>query len=309
MPATEVASENCYHAPMRIISFLPSGTEIVYMLGAGDQLVGRSHECDFPPEVAALPVVSRPALELQSFSPDQIDTAISERMSTGASMYAIDEVLLRELRPDVIITQDLCRVCAPSGNELSRAVRDFDTTPEILFLTPRTLSEIEDNIAAVGRATGRESEALSLIDANRLRIASVREKVAGAIPRRVVFLEWTDPLFCAGHWVPEMIAIAGGHDPLGRSGADSVRVGWQEVIDARPEVIIVSPCGYRLDDSIELARSVPKLDGVEVCAVDANSYYARPGPRAAEAVELLGNLLHPDVVDWPHAHKPWAVIG
>src|SRR5687767_8188506 len=120
---------------MRIVSFLPSGTEIVHMLGAGDQLVGRSHECDFPPQVTALPIVSRPALDLESFSPEQIDTVISDRMSTGASMYAIDEALLRELRPDVIITQDLCRVCAPSGNELSRAVRDFASTPEILFLT------------------------------------------------------------------------------------------------------------------------------------------------------------------------------
>lgn len=293
---------------MRIVSFLPAGTEIVHMLGAGNELVGRSHECDFPAEVSALPVVSRPALQLESASPQEIDRAVAERMDNGASMYAIDELLLRELRPDVIVTQNLCRVCAPSGNELSRAVRDFEVTPEILFLSPRNMLEIEENIASVGRAIGRESEAASLIESNRSRIAAVSESVAGQAPCRVVFLEWTDPLFCAGHWVPEMITLAGGHDPLGRPGADSVRVNWEEVADATPEVIVVSPCGYRLEESAELARALPRVSGARIYAVDANAYYARPGPRAAEAVELLGHLFHPACVGWPHAQRPWELI-
>jgi iron complex transport system substrate-binding protein len=293
---------------MRIVSFLPAGTEIVHMLGAGDELVGRSHECDFPPEVTRLPVVSRPALELESASPEEIDRAVGERMESGASMYAIDEVLLRELRPDVIVTQNLCRVCAPSGNELSRAVRDFAVTPEILFLTPRSMGEIEENITAVGRAIGREGEAASLIASNRSRIAAVSERVAGAVPRRVAFLEWTDPPFCAGHWVPEMIALAGGHDPLGRPGADSARVTWDEVRDAAAEIVVVSPCGYRLEESAQLARALPRIGGARIYAVDANAYYARPGPRAAEAVELLGHLFHPGLVDWQHAHRPWTSI-
>src|SRR6266498_896432 len=163
---------------LRIVSFLPAGTETVYALGAGAELVGRSHECDYPPSVRDLPVVSRPALNLDGASPDDIDRAVAERMETGASMYEIDEVLLRELRPDVIITQNLCRVCAPSGNELSRAVQDFDVMPEILFLTPRNVQEIEENIFAVSKAIGHDREAESLIRSNRERIDRVRTAVS-----------------------------------------------------------------------------------------------------------------------------------
>jgi iron complex transport system substrate-binding protein len=293
----------------RIVSFLPAGTETVYALGAGAELVGRSHECDYPPSVTALPVVSRPALSLDGASPDEIDRAVADRMETGASMYAIDEVLLRDLRPDVIITQNLCRVCAPSGNELSRAVKDFDVTPEILFLTPRNVAEVEENILAVGRAIGRVEEAERMIHSNRERIARVTAAVADAAPRRVVFLEWTEPLFCGGHWLPEMVTMAGGNDPLGRQGEDSRRITWDDVAAASPEIIIVSPCGYRLEESVELARSMPRRPGARVIAVDANAYFARPGPRLAEGVELLGHLFHPTRVPWPHAHVPWKEIS
>lgn len=282
----------------RIVSFLPAGTEIVHALGAGAELVGRSHECDYPPAVVDLPVVSRPALKLDGSSPTEIDQAVAHQLETGASMYEIDELLLRDLRPDVIITQNLCRVCAPSGNELSRAVKKFDVTPEILFLTPRNIAEIEDNIREVGRAIGRASEAESLIQSNRDRIARVQVAVKGLPCRRVVFLEWTDPLFCGGHWVPEMIAMAGGDDPLGRAGEDSVRIGWDDVVRASPEIIVVSPCGYGLEQSVELARRLPGDINAEVHAVDANAYFARPGPRFAEAVELLAHLFHPDRVTW-----------
>jgi len=293
----------------RIVSFLPAGTETVYALGAGAELVGRSHECDYPASVTDLPVVSRPALSLEGASPEEIDNAVSGRMETGASMYAIDEVLLRELRPDVIITQNLCRVCAPSGNELSRAVRDFDVTPEILFLTPRNVAEVEENILDVGRAIGREGDAESLVRSNRERIARVSAAVAPATPRRVVFLEWTEPLFCGGHWVPEMVTMAGGHDPLGKPGEDSVRMSWDDVAAASPEIIIVSPCGYRLEESADLAQSIPHDLNARVIAVDANAYFARPGPRLAEGVELLGHLFHPDLVAWPHSHVPWKEIA
>jgi len=293
----------------RIVSFLPAGTEIVYALGAGAELVGRSHECDYPASVTALPVVSRPALDMEGASPEEIDNAVSGRMETGASMYAIDEVLLRQLRPDVIITQNLCRVCAPSGNELSRAVKEFDVTPEILFLTPRNVAEVEENILAVGQAIGRGLEAEALIDSNRERITRVAEAVADAPPRRVVFLEWTDPLFCGGHWVPEMVTMAGGTDPLGRPGEDSVRMTWDDVKAASPEIIIVSPCGYRLDESVGLAESVSRDLDARVIAVDANGYFARPGPRLAEGVELLAHLFHPDRVAWDHPHVPWKEIA
>jgi len=293
----------------RIVSFLPAGTEIIHALGAGAELVGRSHECDYPASVTDLPVVSRPTLSLDGVSPDEIDRAVAERMETGASMYEIDEVLLRDLRPDVIITQNLCRVCAPSGNELSRAVKLFSVTPEILFLTPRNVAEVEENILAVGKAIGREGNAESLIRSNRERIARVSAAVAGAPPRRVVFLEWTEPLFCGGHWVPEMVKMAGGKDPLGRPGEDSIRMTWDDVAAASPEIIIVSPCGYGLEESAELARCMPREVDARVYAVDANAYFARPGPRLPEGVELLAHLFHPDRVAWPHAHVPWREIS
>lgn len=292
----------------RIVSFLPAGTEMVHALGAGNELVGRSHECDYPSSVTSLPVVSRPALDLDDASPDAIDSAIADRMQTGDTLYRIDEVLLRDLRPDVILTQNLCRVCAPSGDELTRAVRKFDPRPEVLFLTPRNIAEIVENISAVGRAIGRSDEAKSLLRANDERLAKVRAAVAKAPIRRVVFLEWTQPLFCGGHWVPEMISLAGGHDPLGRPGEDSVRIDWDDVAKAASEMIIVSPCGYRLERAAELARKMPQISDARVYAVDANAYFARPGPRVVEGVELLAHLFHPTLVPWAHGDRPWERI-
>jgi iron complex transport system substrate-binding protein len=292
----------------RIVSFLPAGTEMVHALGAGSELVGRSHECDYPTSVTSLPIVSRPALDLDGASPEAIDAAVAERMGSGDTLYAIDEVLLRDLRPDVILTQNLCRVCAPSGDELTRAVRKFSLRPEVLFLTPRSIGEIEDNVLEVGRAIGRIQEAKALVRSNHERLARVRTAIKNAPRRRVVFLEWTDPLFCGGHWVPEMISLAGGEDPLGRPGEDSVRMDWDDVVNARPEIIIVSPCGYRLDRSVELARQMRQASGAQVYAVDANAYFARPGPRVVEGVELLAHLFHPDLVSWSHAEQPWERI-
>jgi iron complex transport system substrate-binding protein len=282
---------------------------MVYALGAGDELVGRSHECDYPESVVGLPIVSRPTLDLDDASPGAIDRAVAERMDTGDTLYRIDEVLLRDLRPDVILTQNLCRVCAPSGDELTRAVRTFDLLPEILFLTPRTVAEIEGNILAVGEAIGRGREAAKLVYSNRERLAKLQKRVAGVPPRRVVFLEWTDPLFCGGHWVPEMISLAGGEDPLGRAGEDSVRMEWDDVSSAKPEMIIVSPCGYRLERSAELARKMSRIPGVQMYAVDANAYFARPGPRVIEGVELLAHLFHPDLVAWNGSDQPWERIA
>ena len=292
----------------RIVSFLPAGTEMVHALGAGSELVGRSHECDYPSSVTKLPVVSRPTLDLDEASPGAIDLAVAERMDSGDTLYRIDEVLLRDLRPDVILTQNLCRVCAPSGDELTRAVRKFDLRPEVLFLTPRNIAEIVENVLAVGKAIGRSAEAESLVREHEERLATVREAVASAPVRRVVFLEWTEPLFCGGHWVPEMISLAGGNDPLGRPGEDSVRMDWDDVARAEPEMIIVSPCGYRLERAAELARQMPRISHAAVYAVDANAYFARPGPRVVEGVELLAHLFHPKLVPWSHGEQPWKRI-
>lgn len=290
----------------RIVSFLPSATEIAYAIGAGGDLVGRSHECDFPPEVKALPIVSRPSLPVGEMTQAEIDTAVASHLASGKSLYEVDEVLLRELDPEVVFTQDLCQVCAPSGTELSRALKLLPSNPEVLWLTPRTLAGIEDNIRDVGRVTGRASEAEALVERNRSRIADVRNAVMGATPRRVAFLEWTDPPFCPGHWVPEMIEIAGGVDPNGRAGADSVRMTWEAIAEPSPEIVIVAPCGYGLAQSIDAAERIPRFAESRVIAVDANAYFARPGPRVAEGIELLAYLFHPDLYEWARDPMPWA---
>lgn len=291
----------------RIVSFLPAATEITYALGAGADLVGRSHECDYPPEVKSLPVVSKPALPLDGLSQQEIDRAVASRLASGESLYQVDEKLLDELHPDLVLTQDLCQVCAPSGNELSRALRDMSHPPEVLWLTPRTIAEIEENILAIGEATGRAEIARRLVETNRRRIAAVRSAVQGQ-PQSVVFLEWTEPLFCGGHWVPEMVAAAGGDDPLGQPGGDSRRMTWDDVASAEPEMLIVAPCGYGLADAVTVAKRLPAVTDAAVYAVDANAYFARPGPRVAEGVEVLGHLFHPELVTWDHEHQPFERI-
>jgi iron complex transport system substrate-binding protein len=292
----------------RIVSFLPAATEITYALGAGGDLVGRSHECDYPPQVRSLPVVSKPALPLEGLSQKEIDRAVATHLATGESLYRVDEVLLDELHPDIVFTQDLCQVCAPSGNELGRALNEMSQPPQVLSLTPRNLAEISENILAIGDATGRNEAARQLVEESQDRIHRVVAAVADAPRRCVTFLEWTEPLFCGGHWVPEMVTAAGGEDPLGQPGADSQRITWDDVAASEPEMIIVAPCGYGLKEAIEVARRLPRITDAEVYAVDANAYFARPGPRVAEGVELLAHLFHPDLFTWPHQHRPWERI-
>ena len=234
---------------------------MVHALGAGRELVGRSHECDYPSSVQTLPVVSRPSLNLDDASPEAIDRAVADQMKSGDTLYRIDEVLLRDLRPNVILTQNLCRVCAPSGDELTRAVRKFELQPEVLFLTPRNIAEIIENIEAVGRAIGRPDEADALVRDHEERLDGVRAAVAKAPTRRAVFLEWTEPLFCGGHWVPEMISLAGGDDPLGRPGEDSVRMDWADVASARPRW---SSCRLVAITSSELPSSRGRCRGFQV---------------------------------------------
>jgi len=280
---------------MRIVSFLPAATEIAHALGAGDNLVGRSHECDFPADVRRLPIVSRPALSLDGLTQSAIDDAVTARMRTGESLYVVDERLLNDLAPDVVLTQDLCQVCAPSGNELTRALASMPSRPSVVYLTPRTLAEIDENILAVGDAIGRASEARALVDRIRARLDRLRDDGRRVDrPPRVSFLEWTDPLFCAGHWVPEMIEIAGGVDRLGRPGGDSVRISWDDVREWAPEIVIVAPCGFGLEEAERLARDLPPIPGARVVPVDANAYFARPGPRYVDGIELLSRIFKSD---------------
>ena len=290
---------------MRIVSLLPSATELAFSLGLGDDVVGVSHECDYPPEARARATVVHCAIPLGDLTPSEIDTAVSMRLRTGGSIYAIDTELLRALEPDLILAQDLCEVCAPSGTETERAIATLDRTPRVLTLAPRTLREIQDNIKQLGEATERTHVARALIDSHWDRLDRLRRELDGAPRRRVFFVEWIDPMFCGGHWVAEMIELAGGHDALARRGGDSVRVSWDQVATWAPEVLIVSPCGAHLESAELQAREllaqtrwseIPAVQAGEVYAVDASSYFARPGPRVFDGIELLANILHPDRV-------------
>src|SRR6266852_3061941 len=292
----------------RIVSFLPSATEMAFALGLGDQVVGITHECDYPPEVEGKPVVVRNVLPIETMSQPEIDAAVAQRMRDGLSLYQVDEKLLQELAPDIIMTQDLCQVCAPSGNEVTEALNLLPKKPQILWLTPKSLEEIFDNLRELGGATGRLKEAEKLIAAGRVRL----EKLAAATRNlshrpRVFCMEWLDPVYCSGHWMPEMVEIAGGVDALSCKGADSVRIPWDDVLAWAPEVLIVTPCGFNLEKVIEQSQQLidysgwselPAVREGRVYAVDANSYFARPGPRVVEGTELLAHLIHPDLFQW-----------
>jgi iron complex transport system substrate-binding protein len=292
----------------RIVSFLPSATEIACALGLSDQLVGITHECDYPPDVLGKPVVVRNALPIETMSQHEIDSAVSARMREGQSLYLVDETLLRELAPDLILTQDLCQVCAPSGNEVSQALTLLAKKPSILWLTPKSLQEISANVRDLGKATGRSREAERLIADGHERLAKIEAATKTLEQRpRVFCMEWLDPVYCSGHWVPEMVRIAGGVDRLGQEGSDSIRVDWQNVVEWQPEVMIITPCGYDLEKTIEVSRSLsgytgwselPAVREGRVYAVDANSYFARPGPRVVDGTELLAHLIHPEAFAW-----------
>ena len=292
----------------QIVSFLPSATEIACALGLTDQLVGITHECDYPLEVAGKPIVVRSALPIETMNQREIDLAVAERMRAGQSLYQVDEKLLQALAPDLILTQDLCQVCAPSGTEVSQALNLLPKKPRILWLTPNSLEQIFANVRDLGEATGRLKEAEELIANGCTRL----EKIATVTSRlstrpRVFCMEWLDPVYCSGHWVPEMVRLAGGEDSLAREGADSVRISWDEVRKCAPEVLIITPCGFNLEKTIEQSQQLFTYDGWSnlpavregrVYAVDANSYFARPGPRVVDGTELLAHLIHPDVFSW-----------
>ena len=295
----------------RIVSFLPSATEIACALGLFDSIVGITHECDYPAEVRNKPVVVRNVLPIEQMSQGEIDRAVAERMRAGQSLYQIDEELLRTLSPDLILTQDLCQVCAPSGNEVSQVINALSHTPQILWLTPQSLNEIFNNVRELGAATGREKEAEALVKDCELRLEQLAQRINVVAERpRVFCMEWLDPVFASGHWVPELVKLAGGIDELGRERGESVRVSWEQVAEWAPEVLVIMPCGFNLQQTMkqiwsvfgrsnsDLARQFFELPAVQndrVYAVDANSYFARPGPRVVEGAELLARLIHPSL--------------
>lgn len=287
----------------RIVSFLPSATEIAFALGLGDRVVGVSHECDYPAEARTRPTVVHCAVPLDGLTPAEVDAAVSTQLRSGGSIYEVDTELLRALDPDLILAQELCDVCAPSSNETARALQALGGRPAVLSLAPRSLADIEDDLRRVAAAAGCVDVAETIIKRHRGMLATVADRLRGAPRKRVFFVEWIDPIFCGGHWVPEMIELAGGEDALGRKAADSVRVSFEDVLAWAPEVLIVSPCGAHLESAVTQTQllltdsrwsAVPAVQLGQVFAVDASSYFARPGPRVFDGVELLARIIHPE---------------
>jgi iron complex transport system substrate-binding protein len=288
---------------MRIVSLLPSATEIVCALGLTDSLVGISHDCDYPPEIRGKAVLSE-AIVTTDLPSGVIDATIRGQVHKGKSVYHLDERQLTSLQPDLILTQELCAVCAPSYTLVKQAARLLEAQTRLVSLEPETLAGILDNILLVGDLTGRAAEATALADQLRARIERVREAVTGRPRPRVACIEWLDPLFVAGHWVPEMVAVAGGMDVLGRAGEPSFVVSWQAIVAAEPDVIVMMPCGFTVPRT---RHEVPLLTGRpgwadlraaragQVYLTDASAYFNRPGPRIVTGVEVLAKILHPEV--------------
>jgi iron complex transport system substrate-binding protein len=293
---------------MKIVSFLPAATEMAYALGLGSELRAVSHECDYPAEAKSKPVVVRLAVNLTGLSPREIDDQVSRQLHEKGTLYEVDEEILRSVHPDLLLTQNLCQVCAPSGTEVTRALAGLHPPPEVLWMTPRSLDGILENIRDLGKHAQREPQADRLAGSIRDQLASLRIQTARGLPRRRVFcMEWADPVFCAGHWVPEMVEAAGGVDGLAKRGVDSTRIPWEEVRRWAPEVLVVAPCGYHLPRARDEARRLRELPGWEslpavqkgqVFAVDADSYVSRPGPRIGKGAELFAHLFHPDEFAW-----------
>lgn len=283
---------------MRIVSLLPSTTEILFDLGAGDQVVGVTFECDHPVEARGRTIVSTSAMP-EGLSPQEIDAFVADAMRRGEDLYHLDAGALSGLDADLVVTQDLCAVCAVDVSVVDEALAHLGCTAEVLTIDPHTLDEVLESIATLGRSTSREAAAGSLIASLRARLADVARRTDGRAAPRALVLEWTDPPFAPGHWVPEMVERAGGTSVLGTPGEKSFRTTWEDVRAAAPEVVVCAPCGYGLEESADLARDLVTAghlpDGVPVWAVDANASFARPGPRLVDGVEALAGILHPEV--------------
>ncbi|HEU5409452.1 MAG TPA: cobalamin-binding protein [Candidatus Acidoferrales bacterium] len=288
---------------MRIASLLPSATEILYALGLGDSVVGVTHECDFPPDARKKPALIRPRVD-PAAPPAELDRQVRELMSRGESLYSVDDALLRSLAPDLIVTQDLCYVCAASPDDLATALARMPNPPDVLSLHPQTLAGVWDDIREIGKATRRLAEADALATKLAQRVARIETLVSSISAKpRVACLEWLDPIYVGGHWVPEMVACAGGIDVLGQASKPSFRVSAEQVMEAQPEIIVVMQCGYGVArNRADYNRAkfpprwteIPAVRSGRVFAVDANSYFSRSGPRLVDGVALLSHLCHPE---------------
>ena len=269
---------------MRIVSLLPSATEIVADLGLIDSLVGRSHECQWPESVRSVPVVSASRIDSAALSGREIDEAVRAAVEQGEALYAVDGDLLASLRPDVILTQDLCKVCAVSGADIA------DVGAKVISLGPRTLSEVAESVRYLAREFGVDDRGNDVAGRMMERIEDVRQLVQGKRRPRVFVAEWIDPPFACGHWIPEMVEAAGGEEVLGRAGGHSVPTTWDEVRAARPDLVVAAPCGFDEERAAAEARSIDV--GCPVVAVDADRYFVRPAPSLARGVEILAQIFH-----------------
>jgi iron complex transport system substrate-binding protein len=283
---------------MRIVSLVPSATEMLFALGLGGDVVAVTHECDYPPAARELPKITRDVLP-SGLTPAQIDAAVKERTLAGGSIYELDEEALHDLRPDLIITQALCSVCAVSYDDVRAVAERIETQPRVISLDPHTLGEVLGDARTIAQATDRKDAAVALVNDAAARIDRVRVKTRGARRPRVVALEWLDPPFAAGHWTPQLIEYAGGEDVLGFPGENSEERTWDEVAAVQPDVVVVMPCGYDAEIAhreAEMHRDdLARVGAGEVVAVDAAAYFSRPGPRIVTGLELLAHILHPEL--------------
>lgn len=294
----------------RIASLLPSATEIVCALGLEASLVGVTHECDYPPAVKSLPKLTASRISHETMSSKEIDHAVRSQLDGHGSIYDLDEKLLSELRPELVITQELCEVCAVSYKTVvGAAARLLDADARVVSLEPSTIRDILDNILTVGRLANRAEEAERVVHDLTVRVDALAAAVHGVARRpRTLMLEWLEPPFAPGHWVPEQVALAGGDAAFGRAGEKSVVTSAREIQDYAPEVVVLIPCGYYKEDTLRALKSarlpegfaeLPAARAGEVWAVDATSYFSRPGPRVVEGAEILARLLHPEIFGPP----------
>lgn len=288
---------------MRIVSLLPSATEIVYELGLGDQILGVSHDCDWPPDVLKKPKLSQAVVHAE-MSSAEIDQIVRERLHSGLSVYHIDVELLQKLEPDLILTQELCEVCAPSFDDVRQAVKLLRKQPQIISLEPHTIEDIFDTILTVGEVTGRSDVARRVVARLRRRVERIREKTeALALRPKVCCIEWLEPIMISGHWVPQMVEYAGGEDWLGEIGWPSRSADWEEILSYNPDVIVLMPCGFSIERTLREIDLLTERDGWEeltavkesqVFVVEASAYFNRPGPRIVAGLEILAEIIHPE---------------
>jgi len=289
---------------VRIVSLLPAATEIVAALGFSESLVGVSHECNYPPEVSRKPRVTRCEIYGKGLSSAAVDSWVNTTLASKKPLYTIDEPLLRRLQPDVIVTQQLCDVCAIDYASVAAIARSLPNRPDIVNLAPTTLADIFDDIRRVADALHAALRAEALIASLMQRLEAVKHGASAASSRpRCVQMEWVEPPFCAGHWNPELVEIAGGVDPVGRKGAPSVQIAWERIVEAQPEILVLACCGYEVERTIADVRilqaypsweSLPAVRHGRVYAVNGCAYFSRPGPRVISSLEILAQIIHPE---------------